>query len=76
MTYDSSWITIRTTSLRWEAELMQQVLLAQQIPTRILDAGMPCIGMGSPAAVQVPSQHVWSARLLLSPVEDDEETSC
>lgn len=35
-----SWITIQTTALRWEAELMQQVLEAQDIPTRVIDLGV------------------------------------
>jgi len=58
--------------MRWEAELMQQILAAQEIPCRIIDLGMVSyMGMGSPAALQVPSQHLWAARLLLSPMEEE-----
>ncbi len=73
MTTDQpSWTTVRTTSMRWEAEFMQQVLAAQQIPSRIIDHGVPSyMGMGSPATLQVPSPYLWSARLLLSPVEEE-----
>lgn len=56
-----------TTSTRWEAELMQQILTAHQIPTRILDQGVASyLGAGSPAALQVHRQDEWTARLLLS----------
>lgn len=65
------WITIRTTSSRWEAELMQQVLTAHQIPSRILDLGVaPYLGLGSPAALQVRSEDQWTALLLISPVDE------
>jgi hypothetical protein len=58
--------------MRWEAELMQQILAAQEIPCRIIDLGMVSyMGMGSPAALQVPSQYLWAARLLLSPMEEE-----
>ncbi|HEY9876586.1 MAG TPA: hypothetical protein V6D12_24380 [Candidatus Obscuribacterales bacterium] len=67
------WITIKTTSARWEAELMQQVLVAHQIPTRILDLGMtPYFGVGSPTALQVLSKDQWTALLLLSPIEEEQ----
>ncbi len=69
-----SWITLRTTPMRWEAELMQQVLAAHGIPARIVDLGLTSyMGMGSPAALQVHSVHQWAARLLLSPIEDESE---
>ncbi|MGB3535777.1 MAG: hypothetical protein WBA13_19945 [Microcoleaceae cyanobacterium] len=69
-----SWITLRTTTMRWEAELMQQVLTAQQIPCRIIDLGIVSyFGMGSPTALQVPTQYLWAARLLLSPIEEELE---
>ncbi|KOR34686.1 MULTISPECIES: hypothetical protein [Planktothricoides] len=67
-----SWITIKQTNHRWEAELMQQLLAAHQIPSRILDLGIaPCLGSGSPAALQVRSVDRWTALLLLSPLEDE-----
>jgi len=67
-----SWITIKQTNHRWEAELMQQLLAAHQIPSRILDLGIaPCLGSGSPAALQVRSEDRWTALLLLSPLEDE-----
>jgi hypothetical protein len=50
---------------------MQQVLEAHQIPTRLVDLGsVAYLGLGSPAAVQVQSQDQWTARLLLSAVEE------
>ena len=71
-----SWITLRTTAMRWEAELMEQVLAAHGIPARIVDLGLTSyMGMGSPAALQVHSAHQWSARLLLSPIEEELESA-
>ena len=71
-----SWITLRTTAVRWEAELMQQVLAAHGIPTRIVDLGLTSyMGVGSPAALQVDSVDQWAARLLLSPIEEDPESA-
>ncbi|NEP48689.1 MAG: hypothetical protein F6K65_07565 [Moorea sp. SIO3C2] len=68
-----SWITIRTTNLRWEAELMQQVLAAHDIPSRIIDIGiMSYLGAGSPAALQVRSPDKWTALLLLSSPEEEQ----
>ncbi|HEY9859695.1 MAG TPA: hypothetical protein V6D16_09325 [Candidatus Obscuribacterales bacterium] len=67
-----SWITLRTTSTRWEAEIMQQVLAAHQIPARVLDLGVaPYLGLGSPAALQVRAEDQWTALLLISPVEEE-----
>ena len=66
-----SWITIRTTKARWEAELMQQLLAAHNIPSRVLDIGLGIYcGQGSQAALQVCSPDRWTALLLLSPPED------
>lgn len=66
-----SWITIRTTSARWEAELMQQILSAYDIPSRVLDIGLGIYcGQGSQAALQVRSCDQWTALLLLSFPED------
>lgn len=68
-----SWIAIKTTNTRWEAELMQQVLAAHQIPSRIVDIGVVSyFGSGSPAVLQVRSLDQWTARLLLSPPEEAE----
>ena len=68
------WITLKTTSFRWEAELMQQVLASHEIPSRIVDLGLLAYaGSGSPAALQVRSSDRWTALFLLSPV--DEQTS-
>ncbi|VXD25839.1 conserved hypothetical protein [Planktothrix serta PCC 8927] len=70
-----SWITIKTTALRWEAELMQQVLEAQDIPTRMIDLGVcSSLGMGSPVGLQVPLAHQWTALLLLSPIDEELES--
>lgn len=69
-----SWITLRTTSTHWEAELLQQMLVAHEIPARILDLGVaPYLGAGGPAALQVRPQDRWAALLLLSPVEEEAE---
>ncbi len=66
-----SWTTIRTTKARWEAELMQQILDAHNIPSRVLDIGLGIyFGQGSQATLQVRSQDQWTALLLLSPPED------
>ena len=67
-----SWITIRTTKSRWEAELMQQMLAAYDIPSRVIDIGVGFyFGQNSQAALQVRSEEKWTALLLLSPLEDD-----
>ncbi|HCF30420.1 MAG TPA: hypothetical protein DEV81_25200 [Cyanobacteria bacterium UBA11049] len=67
------WITLKTTSTRWEAELMQQLLAAHNIPTRILDMGIACyFGTGSPAALQVHAKDQWTALLILSPIEEEQ----
>ncbi|GET40565.1 putative signal transducing protein [Microseira wollei] len=68
-----SWITLLTTSKRWEAELMQQILAAHEIPSRILDLGMASyLGSGAFAALQVRPEDRWTALLLLSPVEEEQ----
>jgi Na+-translocating ferredoxin:NAD+ oxidoreductase RnfC subunit len=68
-----SWITLKTNCARWEAELMQQMLAAHQIPSRILDLGVaPYFGAGSPTALQVQSQDRWAALLLLSPIQEEQ----
>lgn len=70
------WVTISTTSLRWEAELMQQVLVAHGIPARIVALGIgPYMGQGSPAALQVHAEHEPLAHLLLSVVDEATEAS-
>jgi hypothetical protein len=66
-----SWITLKTTKARWEAELMQQMLAAYEIPSRVIDIGSGFyFGQGSQAAIQVRSEDQWTALLLLSPPED------
>jgi hypothetical protein len=69
-----SWITLKTTKARWEADLMQQILNAYDIPCRVLNigAGIYC-GDGSQAAVQVRTKDRWTALLLLSPAEDSKD---
>lgn len=65
------WITIRTTQYRWEAEMMEQMLSAHDIPARVVNHGAaPHFGCGVPAALQVRSQDRWTALLLVSPLED------
>jgi hypothetical protein len=67
-----SWITLKTTSFRWEAELMEQLLAAHQIPARIVDLGLASyLGAGSATALQVRPQDKWAASLLVSPIEED-----
>lgn len=69
-----SWITLKTTAMRWEAELMQQVLASHDIPARVISLGVGSyMGVGGPAKLQVPSEHLWTALLLLSPVEEEPE---
>lgn len=69
-----SWITLKTTKARWEAELMQQILTAYDIPARVLNigTGIYC-GERNQAALQVRSKDQWTALLLLSPPEDSQE---
>ncbi|HBE21825.1 MAG TPA: hypothetical protein DEG17_23275 [Cyanobacteria bacterium UBA11149] len=68
----STWVTLKTTNARWEADLMQQVLAAHEIPSRIIDLGIPSyFGGGSPAALQVRPQDRWIALLLLSCPEEE-----
>ncbi|MFM9264092.1 hypothetical protein [Tychonema sp. BBK16] len=67
-----SWITLTTTSFRWEAELMQQILAAQQIPARIVDLGIASyLGSGSATALQVLPEHQETASLLISSIEEE-----
>ncbi|MGK7942458.1 MAG: hypothetical protein AB4062_20325 [Crocosphaera sp.] len=66
-----SWITIRTTKARWEAEFMQQLLASYDVPSRVIDIGLGIYcGQGSQAALQVCSQDQWTALLLLSTPEE------
>ena len=48
--FDSmTWMTVKTTRFRWEAELIQQVLIAHEISVRIIDLGIESyMGQGSP----------------------------
>lgn len=67
-----SWITLKTTKARWEAELMQQILASHSVPSRVIDIGMGIyFGQGSQCALQVRVQDRWTALLLLSPPEED-----
>ena len=67
-----NWITLKTTGNRWEAELMQQLLAAQDIQARIIGQGIgfAYLGGGSPSALQVRLQDRWTALLLLSEMEE------
>lgn len=68
-----TWITLLTTSTRWEAELIEQILIAHDIPVQLIDLGMVAyFGSGSPAAVQVRVKDKWTALLLLSPLEEEQ----
>lgn len=68
-----SWITLRTTSTRWEAELMQQILVSYDIPCRIVNVGASGCFLSGQAALQVLPQDQWTALLLLSPKEEELE---
>ncbi len=69
---ETSLITLQTTSARWEAELMQQLLAAHDIPSRVVNIGVGAyFGQGSPAALQVRPEDQWTARLLLSAPEEE-----
>lgn len=70
------WITIRTTGTRWEAEWLQQMLAAHEIPARVVSQGIAAhFGCGVPADLQVRPQDRWTALLLLSPIDENlEET--
>jgi hypothetical protein len=71
-----NWITLKTTDNRWEAEMMQQMLAAHEIPARVIQQGvLPHFGCSTPAALQVRPQDQWTALLLLSPIEEKEELS-
>jgi hypothetical protein len=67
-----SWTTIKITKARWEAELMQQILEAYEIPSRVLNIGAGIyFAPGSQAVLQVRSEDRWTALLLLSSPEDN-----
>ncbi|MBD2462337.1 hypothetical protein H6G89_14920 [Oscillatoria sp. FACHB-1407] len=69
-----TWITLKTTGNFWEAELMQQMLAAHEIPARVIRQGVPVhFGCAAPAALQVRLQDQWTALLLLSPLEERDE---
>jgi hypothetical protein len=55
---------------------MQQILNGYDIPCRVINigAGIYC-GDGSQAALQVRLKDRWTALLLLSPPEDNQEIS-
>ncbi|NEQ95592.1 MAG: hypothetical protein F6K30_02465 [Cyanothece sp. SIO2G6] len=67
-----NWITIKHTDNHWEAELMQQLLLAHGIQARIVGQGIGSayLGSGSSCVLQVSPRDRWTALLLLSPVDD------
>lgn len=69
-----SWIALKTNCTRLEAELMQQILAAHEIPSRIIDVGMTSyLGVGAIAVVQVLPKDRWTALLLLSQLEEEQE---
>jgi hypothetical protein len=68
------WITLKTTGNQWEADMMQQMLAAHEIPARVIQQGvLPHFGCNTPAALQVRRQDKWTALLLLSPIDDKDE---
>lgn len=67
-----SWTTIKTTWTRWEAELMEQLLTAHGIPSRVVALGIGVyLGQGSQAALQVQPQDQQTALELLSSLEEE-----
>ena len=66
------WITLQTTNARWEADLMQQLLAAYQIPSRVIELGVGVyFGQGSQAALQVHPQDRDTALMIISsPTEE------
>ena len=55
---------------------MQQLLAAHQIPARIVDLGIASyLGAGSATALQVQLEDQWAASLLISPIEEDSDSS-
>jgi hypothetical protein len=65
------WTTIKVTNTRWEADLIEQMLISHDIPSRVIDIGIGiCFGQVNQAAVQVRSEDRWTALLLLSAPEE------
>ncbi|NJR74111.1 MAG: hypothetical protein HC773_11525 [Scytonema sp. CRU_2_7] len=55
--------------------MMQQLLASYDIATKIIDLGVKSyMGAGTPAALQVRLQDKWTALLLLSLPEDEQQT--
>ena len=51
--------------------MMEHMLAVQGIPARVVTQGVaPHFGCGTPVALQVRQQDQWTARLLLSPIDD------
>jgi hypothetical protein len=68
------WLTIATTRFRWEAEFMQQVLMAHDLSARLIDLGIePYMGQGSSAALQVHAEDEQAALLLLGALDGETE---
>jgi hypothetical protein len=68
------WVTVRTTRFRWEAELLQQVLIAHGISARMIDRGIgPYMGQGSAAALQVRAEDEQATSLLLEALDGEIE---
>jgi hypothetical protein len=52
--------------------MMQQILAAHDIPSRIVNQGVaPHFGCGIPALLEVRQRDRWTALLLLSPLDDE-----
>lgn len=67
------WVTLRTVSARWEAELIAELLAAHDIPVRIVDLGFHTyLGQGSPAKLLVCNSDRWTAMLLTSNPEAED----
>jgi hypothetical protein len=67
-----SWVTLKTTPYRWEADLITQILTAHEIPVQVLNCtGLPCLGGQGEMVIRVPVSERWTALLLVSPTDED-----
>ena len=60
-----SWTRLCTKNNRWEAELLAQLLMGYDIPTRLVDLGATVyFGAGATTAVMVNEHHIHLASQL------------
>ncbi|NJN86933.1 MAG: hypothetical protein HC881_12350 [Leptolyngbyaceae cyanobacterium SL_7_1] len=63
------WVTLKATRTREEAELLQQMLTAHDVPARVIMLDT-LVHIGCTSTLQVRLQDRWTALLLLSPTEE------